>query len=253
MKIIKKLISAALAACMALSFTAAAQTFEAATKDTSADMSADYVGEGIVEELPDYMIPWYDALGITLEQLREEMAQDPAQQTQVDTLTEKEAYWNERSLEYSSKELSELTKDEFMEFFSSLSSEEQTSLLMVVLERDVKIVCPTPEEQEELMRECPVSYSPEEKKEIDRRLREIMQPGDMIWSCRGVPYLSTAARGKIVSDETTIDMYDEDICKDDMTFNIMASTTDAYGRIKPTNTNIAPLKYTAFIRSHFTT
>ncbi len=240
---------------MALSFTAAAQTYEIYPEDNRADMSADYVGEGIAEELPDCMIPWYDALGITVEQLREEMAQNPTSQTQVvETLAEKEAYWNERSLEYSSKELSEITTDEFWDFFNSLSSEEQTSLETVVLKPDIGIEWTlTPEEQEELERECPNSYTPEEKKEIERRLREIMQPGDMIWGCRGVPYLSTAARGKIVSSETTIDMYNEDICQDDIAFNMMASTTDAYGRIKPTNTNIAPLNYTAYIKVYFKT
>lgn len=229
MKIIKKLISAALAASMALSFTAAAQTLEAASGENPAFIPAELAGESMSEELPDYMIPWYDALGITLEQLREEMAQNPTSQTQaVETLAEKEAYWNERSLEYSSKELSELTADEFFEFLHSLPSEEQTSLEMVVLKPDIGLEWTlTPEEQEELERECPNSYTPEEKKEIERRLREIMQPGDMIWGCRGVPYLSTAARGKIVSSETTIDMYNEDICQDDIAFNMMASTTVA--------------------------
>lgn len=248
MKMTKNIIAAILATCMACSLTATAQTPDGLSEDKLVSSTSDFIGEAVSDEVPNGLIPWYDALGITPEQLREEMAQYPAPQSQVDVLAEKEAYWNERTLEYSSKELSELTKDEFLEFLNSLQPEEQLSLKTAVLKPDIGLVrTATPEEQEELERECPNSYTPEEKKEIEKRLHEIMKPGDMIWSCRGVPYLSTAIREKSISSETTIEMHNENSCEDDATFGITASAADPYGRIKPTNTNIAPLNYTAYI------
>lgn len=201
MKIIKKLTSAALAVCMVFSLTAAAQTLEAVPEANAANVSADHSGEGIVEELPDCMIPWYDALGITLEQLREEMAQD-SQETSSERVSISDLNEN--------VEFSLLSSEEQSEFLGSLSPKELASLL--VYDMDYKPL--SPEEQAALELECPQKHTTEESREIRRRLMEMKHPDDLICSDRGEIYLDISCRDKQVPDNTnysdeTIENYDD--------------------------------------------
>lgn len=184
MKLVKRTIIAILSSCMIFSITAVAQT-----SDNIAEKS-----EIMSDEVSESMIPWYDVLGISLEQLREEMAQNQIEQnTEYTTLP---------NTDRENVDVSSLSPEEKREHLSSLTSKELASLLTY----DMTYEKLSPEE-EAFKAECPQKHTPSEAKEIRKRLLEVKHPDDLICSYYGEIYLDTSGRNKSVSCITN---YSED-------------------------------------------
>ncbi len=234
MKNAKVIISVAMASFMTLSLTAAAQTLEEFT-DSCGAMSVAQDGEHNDDEMSS-LIPWYDMLGITVEQLREEMAQNPPEEAAETASPDSR----------DKIDPSTLTPEEQSEYLSSLTPEELASLI------DYEMVYEplSPEEQAAFELECPQKHTPEESREIRRRLAEVTHPGDLICSDHGEIYVDIRWRDKKAPNDTNC--IDDEFAQLSEDFAVSPTNIiDDDDRVKPSTTNVAPLNYTALIRMYY--
>lgn len=165
MKIIKKLTAAALAACMALSFTAAAQTSEITTvPDVCDDFSiANNISDIEGKANENGLVHWSDVLGYGIETVQNELAENQPS---------KSAHGENRISPYGNETIGTFTKEELEE--------------MGAWEIGMGSYEP---------------YTSEEAEFIIDRLLEIKEPEDSIVFDHGYIYLDIRWRGKTISLE----------------------------------------------------